>query len=525
MLMAAVLVLAACNERGTEEQTVFNVSIDPVITRATEVNFEEGDCIGLSIAKDNGESYAQNAKLSYDGSAFSGSLDWYSDGGESSSLKAYYPYSDAGFPSTFTVGSDQSSGAGKYDLMLASKSGVKPQAASVTMVFQHQLSQIVIDIDNVSGVPVESVVLKGLLPTVALSEDADGKIVAEAVESAEKIDIVTEATSAGTRYRAIIVPQTMAFGLSIKSSSGSSVIGKFAEVTMKPGYTYSIDAKVTAGGVSFSLAGEIQAWENGGTLEPEEGGDEPDEPGDDPVEDDEHIVYGGRSYKIVKLSNGQTWMAEPLAYLPAGKTPSSDPASGSIWYPYKSDGKEITVLDDKESIKANGYLYTYEEALATKLTDENYLKMEKTRGICPEGWHIPTRAEYFSLCGYSNKSEALGETSAQSDDTALFWNKDLNYASIADFNAAGWNFVQSGSVFNSKWNALICTSSNCKAEDSMGKAALTYLATSSANKITSGYYQMFCVMTTFTAAAYPQGRVSLAFSSHLSGVQVRCVKD
>ena len=92
----AVLVLAACNKTPkTEPQPVdfsqYAVRVEPVITRATETNFEKGDQIGLSIVRAAGD-YASNKQLTYDGTAFSGDLNWYDEGAEESTLKAYYPY-------------------------------------------------------------------------------------------------------------------------------------------------------------------------------------------------------------------------------------------------------------------------------------------------------------------------------------------------------------------------------------------------------------------------------------------------
>ena len=86
----AVLVLAACNKTPkTEPQPVdfsqYAVRVEPVITRATETNFENGDQIGLSIVRAAGD-YATNKQLTYDGTAFSGDLNWYDEGAEESTL-------------------------------------------------------------------------------------------------------------------------------------------------------------------------------------------------------------------------------------------------------------------------------------------------------------------------------------------------------------------------------------------------------------------------------------------------------
>ena len=522
-IILAVMAAASCQEKPVERPEPADVRIEPVITRATEVNFEQGDRIGLKITKADGNVYAQNALLTYDGSAFAGDLKWYGDGGEACGLQAFYPFAEGGFPSSFAVGTDQRGGAGQYDLMLATKSGVKPQEAPVAMVFRHQLSQVVMKVENASSVAIESVTFKGLLPVEDFSFDENGEVVATPDESAAKIDIIAEAVTAGTKYRAIVVPQTTSFGVSVKTATGGSVVQKFAEVTMKPGYTYTIEAKVTAEGIAFSLSGEIQAWEDGGTLDPIDNPEDDDPDDDNPGDEqgDGYFVYGGLRYNTVKLPDGKTWMAEPLAYVPAGMSVSDDPAEGQIWYPYSSDGTDITVLRDAESVKKFGYLYSYDVLLGTTLDEENYDKFEGTRGICPEGWHIPTRAEWFALCGSSNASKYLGESGTQTNSDACFWDQGLQYAPVEKFDEAGFNFTLSGCVSNSKYNALIIDSSVCSVEKYYGYNRMAYIATSSPNSPTN----YFALMTTFTSANN-RGKVSLAFATlGKVGVQVRCVKD
>lgn len=515
-MIAAALAAVSCGEEPTPEELPYDVRIEPVITRATEVNFEQGNQVGLTITTGSGV-FADNAQLTYDGSAFAGNLKWYSDASQTCSLKAFYPYAQGGFPTSFTVGADQSAGAGKYDLMLATKSDVKPQEAPVTMVFKHQLSQVVVDLENQSGIAIESITLKGLLPKVDFEFAADGSVEAAADVSAAKVDIVTEAVTSGVRYRAIVVPQTMAFGVSIKSTGGS-VMQDFTEVTMKPGYTYTIKGKVTAEGVAFKLSGEIQAWDNGGVIEP---GDGPVEPGKDFDEGEDFFVYKGVHYNTVLLPDGKKWMAEPLIYVPDGMTVSDDPATGSIWYPYSTDGSNATILKDQESIERLGLLYSYDALIGAEINEENFDKFEGARGICPPGWHIPTRAEWFALCGSSNASALLGESGTQVDKSAFMWDTAYRYATVSKFNDAGFNFVLSGCIANNKYNTLMIDSSVCAVEAFFGQPRMAYIASSTANSTTN----YFALMTTFTSTKN-QGKVSLSFASlGKVGVQVRCAKD
>ncbi len=77
-----------------------------------------------------------------------------------------------------------------------------------------------------------------------------------------------------------------------------------------------------------------------------------------------------------------------------------------IWYPYELvtiDGTlTAKALQDEASIKELGYLYDFQAALGGKeITDSNLTSFEGAQGICPKGWHIPTRLEYFNLVGNS----------------------------------------------------------------------------------------------------------------------------
>lgn len=517
MAMAAAVVLAGCGQKPEPEAVPARVRIEPVITRATEVDFEDGDRIGLTVTKADGSVYADNALLTYAGGTFSGDLEWYTDGGESCSLKAFYPFDGKGFPESFTVGADQRGGTGVWDLMLATKSGVRPQEAPVTMEFRHQLSQIILSVEGDGAVAIDEVVFKGLLPTELFSFDADGNVVCTPDESAAKIDVIAEPVVAGKRYRAIVVPQTMAFGVSVKARSGSIVVERFTEVTMKPGYSYSVTARVSAEGIAFSLSGDIRAWDDGGPLTPE------NPPAQDEGYEDagDHFSYYGKDYATVTLANGSRWMAEPLAYLPAGVIVSDDPASGSVWYPYSSDGTSVTPLKDEESVKAFGYLYSFDVLLGAKVTEDNFDKLEGTRGICPPGWHVPDRNDWLALCGYSNKSAYLGESTSREDHDALFWNDADGYASIPTFNEGGFNFTLGGAMVNNKYQALVVDASVCSVESLYGRNRMTYVASSSPNSST----QFFVAMTTFTST-YDRGRVTLAYAPlGKSGVQLRCVKD
>ena len=155
------------------------------------------------------------------------------------------------------------------------------------------------------------------------------------------------------------------------------------------------------------------------------------------------------------------------------------------------------------------------------ITSDNYSTFEGKQGICPTGWHVPTRTEYLDLVGYSNKSEFLGETAAVTKTDAYYYDSGYNGAKITTLNSANFNFTLSGTVSNYIYQKLILSSTNCSVEGFYGNPSMTYLWTSSPNKAN----QFFALMTTFNTS-YKEGRLTLAFADVVkAAAQLRCVRD
>lgn len=544
-ILLASASLVACQSEGDEQTgpATDRVTIAPVITRATEVSFEEGDRIGLTILRGE-ESYASNELLTYDGSLFTGSLNWYSVSTETATLTAYYPYAEAGMPETFTVQADQSEGQNytNSDLMAARKSDVTPSADAVTMTFKHLLTKILVNAVNTSGSAISEVILQGSVPSAAVDLTTQTVTAAESAAA----DIKAQQVEADKTYRAIVVPQTVAFTLAVKTADGKEWTTPLASATLVQGGQYTVNAALTPDGLKVSLTGDIENWGDEGVIPPAS-----DEPTLEEHLDENYILYDGERYATVTLSNGTTWMADNLRYLPEGYTPSSDPTADShIWYPYEldyaqavADGAVQTNLDpkyvvpktDAASIEKYGYLYDMQAALGTEVTVDNYKTFEDAQGICPKGWHIPNRAEYFDLVGASNANAGSGEASGTKlYDGALFWGADgtgKTYGQIANAVGQGFGYQFSGCRFTSssaagRYQSTVVYSGNSTRTDWYGNMGLTYFMTSTSYQLnTSGVPQFFCVMSTFTTSNYPEGRLSLAFTTSLLGQGIRCVKD
>lgn len=542
-LLLAAASLAACQNDGRENAVPQSdrVAIDPIITRATEVNFEKDDRIGLTILR--GETaYASNTLLTFADGVFSGSLVWYSEAAQTSTLIAYYPYDEAGAPTSFSVAADQTTGYGASDLMAAVKSGVTPSAGAVNMVFKHQMSKILINVTNDSGSDISTVKLQGSIPAATVDLAA---LTVAVDETAAAADITAQQVEANTTYRALVVPQTVGFQLCVTTAAGQTLTQSLATMTLKQGGQYTVNVRVTSDDLKVTASGEIENWTDEGVI--------PEAPAEVSFEEhDGYFLYDGERYNTVTLSNGTTWMAEPMRYIPEGLTPSSDPlADAHIWYPYQLTLNEsaanindttATPLTDAESVRAKGYLYDFYAAFGNReVTAENCTGFEGVQGICPKGWHIPTRAEFYALCGLSNKA-AEGESGNQTDETALFFDSGYKGGKTTLFSAAGWNYTLSGTRLQSNFasnpsyqGSIICdrnTVAGTTPAEYFGQPALTYIMSSTcykpiystANPDELTNIQFFAQMTTFTTV-YPEGRVNLAYIGTKSGMQLRCVKD
>ena len=322
--------------------------------------------------------------------------------------------------------------------------------------------------------------------------------------------------------------------LVVSLSNSKKVTQPLAEMTIKSGGQYTINARILEDNMIASASGEIENWTDEGDIDFEgEGTTE-----EIPIEFTEYegyFVYDGVEYKTVTFSNGETWMAENLAFIPRGKSVSTDAAEAAgIWYPYAVTDGVATALTDAESVKTYGYLYDYPTAFGVEeITVDNLLSFEGAQGICPDGWHIPTRDDYLRLCGLSNKNTNVGETGNVYDESAVFYDSANSAGSLILANAAGFNFVPAGIVnrgtvekTGAYSTVLIDSSKNTADESWNGRPALTYyMASTGYKENTSGTnLQFFGMMTTFTSVN-SYGKLNCGYTNYLSGYSLRCVKN
>ena len=242
------------------------------------------------------------------------------------------------------------------------------------------------------------------------------------------------------------------------------------------------------------------------------------------------VVYGGEVYWAVLMGDGKWWMTENLRYIPAGMTPSDDKnaVNNGIWYPLvidelNEDKAPVKFSTAAFDIQANGYLYSTEVALGLKpgeITADNAGSFEGVQGICPSGWHIPTKADIVGLVG---KTADKNDT----DPTAPYYDANLNggNGSVELLNGDGWNANAWGAI--AIGNAAATTGSTMGAIKAYQKGMNTgYIAGSTMRQVTKNddgtlkNVQFVAFMPNMN-----NGTFNGAWNNYRNGVSVRCVKN
>ena len=247
---AAALLMWACSSEETapvEEETIEEeveatttgrISIFPVFTKVSDETFEDGDQIGVTITKTGASSYyVWNKCLTYSASdgTFTGDVEWYS-GTTTCTIVAYYPYqssnvSSSGYPTSFSVATDQSEGISSSDFVMGTATEVSPSSDAVSIDFYHLLSRINV---NVSNAPrISSITLS--TPVIDCSVASSGALYGNTTDTLTLYYNEDEEC-----YQAIVVPQTVTLTLTLNLSD-------------KTTRTKALSSKTLAGGTEYDL--------------------------------------------------------------------------------------------------------------------------------------------------------------------------------------------------------------------------------------------------------------------------------
>ncbi len=174
--------------------------------------------------------------------------------------------------------------------------------------------------------------------------------------------------------------------------------------------------------------------------------------------------FDGNDYNTV-LIGSQRWMKENLKSL------------------HYSDGTEINEVwaynDDEDNVATYGRLYTWDAAMKNETA-------EGAQGACPDGWHLPTDAEWTELGAFLGGDELAGGKLKESGNS--HWIEPNTGAT----NESGFCALPSGEYDDTHYQFLgeyaVMWSST---ETSSTKCKYRYLSYENAELSTYNYYKNF----------------------------------
>lgn len=267
----AMVALAAisCNKneepKPQPEQKVISVSTSLYsFTKATDTAFESGDAIGVHIISNQpNEPYLNNAKYTYNGTAWKGEQTnyWYKDESVVADIYAYYPYSaNGGYNATginFTVNSDQTTHAGytASDLMLAQASS-KPTAEAVKLGFKHALSKVVVNINSELDEAIADVMFSDVYGTANVSLAGGAATVGGSKGGIKALKVKD------TQWQLILVPQENVTPKLIVTTTAQKQYTFDIEsaVSFAAGKVSTTTISLTKESISTSFTTEVTDW-------------------------------------------------------------------------------------------------------------------------------------------------------------------------------------------------------------------------------------------------------------------------
>jgi uncharacterized protein (TIGR02145 family) len=140
--------------------------------------------------------------------------------------------------------------------------------------------------------------------------------------------------------------------------------------------------------------------------------------------------YEGQNYSTVQIGS-QCWMAENLNVgnpLFSGEFPSNNDTIEKYCYGF-----------NPSNCTTYGGLYRWDEAM-------DYINTDGTQGICPVGWHIPTKVESDNLIDFLGGNYLAGGEMKETGNT--YWDDNVGATNESGFSSRGGGFNSSGSNFN-----------------------------------------------------------------------------
>lgn len=206
----------------------------------------------------------------------------------------------------------------------------------------------------------------------------------------------------------------------------------------------------------------------------------------------------GFVYKTVKIGN-QVWLAENLRYLPNIISPITDPDysyNKAYYYVYGYTGTNVDEAKATSNYKTYGVLYNWFAAMSGSASSSK--NPSGVKGIAPEGWHIPSQAEWEELIAFLGGG-AIAGPKLKETGTIHWLTPNTGSTNESGFSALPGGFRQfSGSFININEYANFWCSNNLSGFND------------AAWQVSINYY--------FTSAGF-------IYNTNEAALSIRCIKD
>lgn len=247
------------------------IKINPTIaqTKATEYGFETGDCIGVYVVNNNGNTpgtlkdsgnHVDNMRHTYSGSWTPDSKIYWIDEITHADIYMYYPYTSAISSVSempFAVQTDQSTEAAykKCDLMAGKASDVAPTESAIIINASHLLSRITITLEAGNGFTQEGLAASDVAVAIrGLQTNASVNLATSETKATGTATSVKALESDG-KYMAIVVPQTPPNGITVTTTVDGAEYNLQKQISFESGknYNFTITLSKTSAGINVNI--------------------------------------------------------------------------------------------------------------------------------------------------------------------------------------------------------------------------------------------------------------------------------
>ena len=214
----------------------------------------------------------------------------------------------------------------------------------------------------------------------------------------------------------------------------------------------------------------------------------------------------GNMYATIEIGT-QVWMAENLKVTHfADGSPIPEITDEAEWDAMEPETQAYCWYDNEaENKDSNGALYSWAAAMYGGLSSDTI----GVQGVCPDGWHLPTDAEWKIL------EMALGMDQVETDN--LDWRGSDQGGQLKELGFSNWSLPNEGASNSSGFTAV-----PGGFRSAMG---LFYSAGDYANFWSATADEGGSSRAWFRILNYEEARIYRHYNSKQLGLSVRCVKD